>query len=89
VIRRRAVVHGLVQGVGFRYACARQAEALGVAGWVRNRPDDTVEAVVQGEPGAVEDMVTWLRQGPRHARVSKVDVVDEEPEHLAGFRVAD
>jgi acylphosphatase len=89
VIRRRAVVHGLVQGVGFRYACARQAEALGVAGWVRNRPDDTVEAVVEGEPGAVEDMVAWLRQGPRHARVSKVDVVDEEPEHLAGFRVAD
>jgi acylphosphatase len=79
----------MVQGVGFRYSCARQAEVLGVHGWVRNRPDDTVEAVVEGEPGAVEDMIAWLRHGPRHAQVSGVDVVDEQPERLSDFRVAD
>jgi acylphosphatase len=82
------VVHGQVQGVGFRYACARQAADLGVSGWVRNRPDGTVEAVVQGEPAAVEALVAWLGHGPAHARVSGLDVVEEQAGELTGFRVA-
>jgi acylphosphatase len=87
VIRRRAVVHGQVQGVGFRYACAQQAADLGVGGWVRNRPDGTVEAVVQGEPDAVDCLLAWLAHGPAHARVSRVDVVEEEPGDVTGFGV--
>ncbi len=86
-MRRRAVVHGSVQGVGFRFSCAREAERLGVHGWVRNRSDGTVEAVVQGDPDAVDELLAWLRHGPRFADVSGVDVVDEEPEDLVGFRV--
>jgi acylphosphatase len=88
VIRRRAVVQGTVQGVGFRFSCAREAERLGVRGWVRNRADGTVEAVVEGEPAAVEELVGWLRHGPRFAAVSHVEVVEEEPAGLVGFDVA-
>jgi len=87
VIRRRVVVHGDVQGVGYRYSCARQAEELGVRGWVRNRPDGSVELVAEGEPDAVERLVAWTRNGPRHATVSRVDVADEPPEGLPGFQI--
>jgi acylphosphatase len=89
VIRRRVVVHGRVQGVGFRWACEREARSAAVAGWVRNRPDGTVEAVVEGDAAAVQALVAWLRAGPPHARVSRVEVVEEEPEHLTGFRIRD
>ena len=89
MIRRRLVVHGVVQGVGFRWACARQAQAAGVQGWVRNRPEGTVEAVAEGAADAVGRLVEWTRTGPPHARVSRVDVVVEEPEGLRGFTVAD
>lgn len=88
VIRRRLVVHGQVQGVGFRWACAREAERLGVRGWVRNRPDGTVEVVVEGEPDAVRGLVEWAGTGPRHAGVAAVDVAEEDPEGLDGFRIA-
>lgn len=87
VIRRRVVVSGLVQGVFFRDATRRRAEAAGVAGWVRNRPDGTVEAVVEGEPEAVEQLVAFCERGPRGARVDRVDVSAEEPERLRGFAV--
>jgi acylphosphatase len=87
VIRRRVVVSGFVQGVGFRYSVVRAAESRGVAGWVRNRADGAVEAVFEGEPEAVESLVRYCEQGPRGAEVDGVEVVEEEPEGLRGFSV--
>ena len=80
-------VEGRVQGVGFRYAVARAATGRGVAGWVRNRPDGTVEAVFEGEPEAVESLVRLCREGPRGAEVDLAGVVEEDPEGLRGFEV--
>ena len=73
VIARRVVVHGRVQGVGYRDAAVQAAFALNVKGWVRNRSDGTVEAHAQGTPDAVERFLGWCRQGPPLARVSRVD----------------
>jgi acylphosphatase len=87
VIRRRLVVHGDVQGVGFRWSCAREAQSLGVRGWVLNRADGSVEVVVEGEPAAVESLLTWARRGPRHAVVSRVDVTEETPQGLRDFQI--
>jgi len=84
-IRRRVLVHGSVQGVGFRVSVARRAEQRGVAGWVRNRPDGAVEAVFEGEPAAVEALVAFCRAGPRGASVDAVDVVEEGPEGPSRF----
>ena len=86
-VRKRIVVHGEVQGVFFRDTARRQAGSRGVAGWVRNCPDGTVEAVFEGEPEAVESMVRFAREGPRGADVERVDEHDEEPEGLSGFQV--
>lgn len=85
--RRRVVVEGHVQGVLFRETTKRRALAGGVAGWVRNRPDGAVEAVFEGERDAVERLLAYVREGPRGARVDRVDVQAEEPEGLAGFDV--
>jgi acylphosphatase len=87
MIRRRAIIHGRVQGVFFRDTARRQAESRGVAGWIGNRPDGTVEAVFEGEPEAVESMLRFSRQGPRGASVERVDVTEEEPEGLSGFAI--
>ncbi|MDX6437755.1 MAG: acylphosphatase [Gaiellaceae bacterium] len=87
MIRRRVVMRGHVQGVFFRETTRRRALAEGIAGWVRNQPDGTVEAVLEGERDAVERVVAFLREGPRGARVDWVDVVSEEPEGLEGFGV--
>ena len=87
MIRRRVVVRGHVQGVFFRETMRRHAAADDVAGWVRNQPDGTVEAVFQGERGGVERLVAFARAGPRGARVDWVDVVSEEPEALEGFEI--
>jgi acylphosphatase len=87
VIRRRVVLHGRVQGVFFRDTARRLAEQRGVAGWARNVPDGTVEAVFEGEPEAVERLVTFCREGPRGAAVERVEVFDEEPESLRGFSI--
>jgi acylphosphatase len=86
-VRRNVVVHGRVQGVGFRFALARAADSRGVAGWVRNRPDGTVEAVFEGQPDAVESLVRLSGDGPRGAAVERVEVADGEPEGLAGFEI--
>lgn len=69
-------VRGRVQGVGFRASAALRADALGVAGWVRNRPDGSVELAVTGTPAAVDALVEWCRQGPPLARVTDVAVTD-------------
>jgi acylphosphatase len=82
------VVHGFVQGVFFRDTVRRHADSARVAGWVRNNWDGTVEAVFEGDPGAVERLVAFCRRGPRGARVDRVDVFEEEPEGLAAFRVS-
>jgi acylphosphatase len=87
LIRRRLVVHGVVQGVGFRYSLSRRARALGVAGWVRNLGDGTVEAVLEGAPAAVAEAARWCRRGPRGATVTRVDEDGEEPEGLAAFEI--
>jgi acylphosphatase len=87
VVRRHVVVHGRVQGVGFRMSVASRARARGVAGWVRNLPDGTVEAVFEGEVGAVDAVVAWCRDGPRGAAVARVDVRDEEPQELSSFEI--
>jgi len=86
-VRRRVVVHGHVQGVFFRDSCRREATSRGVAGWVTNRPDGAVEAVFEGEAGAVEALVGWCRHGPRGADVDSVEDTAEEPEGLSGFDV--
>ena len=81
------VVQGRVQGVGFRYAVARAAQSRSVSGWVRNRPDGTVEAVFEGEPEAVDSLVRMCREGPRGAEVDGVEVVEEVPEALRAFEI--
>jgi len=72
-------VHGRVQGVGYRYACVQQARALGVTGWVRNRMDDSVEAMLQGTPRQVARMCEWMRDDMPAALVEKMDVADVPP----------
>ena len=73
-LTRRLEIHGAVQGVWFRESMRQEAERLGVTGWVRNRLDGSVEAVVQGTAQAVEAMTLWARRGPEQARVQRVDV---------------
>ncbi len=73
MIARRLVIHGSVQGVGYRYAMVDAAESWGIAGWVRNRRDGTVEAFVQGEAAALETIIAWCRRGPPAARVTAVE----------------
>lgn len=77
-ICRRLLIRGVVQGVGFRYAMQREAIRLGLAGWVRNRRDGTVEAVVSGPESAVQSMVAWAHRGPPSARVESVVVAVDE-----------
>jgi acylphosphatase len=86
-VRRRVVAHGRVQGVFFRDSVRREASRRGVAGWARNCPDGTAEAVFEGAPDAVEAMVAFVRAGPGHASVDRVDVSDEAPEGLSTFDV--
>ncbi len=85
MIRKRVVVSGLVQGVFFRASCRDAAHSLGVSGWVSNEPDGTVQAVFEGDEGAVEGMVAWCHRGPPRAHVESVEVTDEEPTGEQGF----
>ncbi len=86
-VRRRVVVHGRVQGVFFRDTTRGLAQARGIAGSVRNRPDGTVEAAFEGPAKAVEDLIVFCRTGPRGARVDRVEVSDEPPRGEHGFRI--
>ncbi|MDH3320573.1 MAG: acylphosphatase [Betaproteobacteria bacterium] len=76
---------GRVQGVGFRDAMSREAERLGITGWVRNRADGKVEAVVQGSAAAVQALLAWSRLGPPAARVERVDCGPPGPEHARSY----
>lgn len=87
VVARTFVVHGLVQGVFFRGTCVHVARGLGVRGWVRNEYDGTVRAHVEGDPEAVQAMLSWARQGPRHAVVQRLDVTEVQPEGFDDFEV--
>ena len=87
VVRRRVTVRGQVQGVFFRDSCRRMALDSGLSGWVRNRADGAVEAVLEGEPAAVYAVVAWMGEGPRHASVEAVEVLEEEPAGDRGFTV--
>jgi acylphosphatase len=87
VVRKRVVVHGRVQGVFFRDATRRLAERHGVAGSVRNTTDGTVEAVFEGPTNLVDELLAFCKQGPRGAAVERVEVYDESPEGVRGFRV--
>lgn len=80
-------MHGSVQGVFFRDSTRRAADQRGVAGWVANRSDGTVEAVFEGPADAVGSMVDYCRQGPGRADVERVEESEEEPEGLTGFDV--
>ena len=83
-VTKRVIVRGRVQGVGFRYATVREAEAHGVTGWVRNLRDGTVEAVLQGSPEAVHRVLAWIERGPEGAHVQGVEVTDTDGE-FSGF----
>jgi acylphosphatase len=85
VVRRRVIVYGLVQGVGFRYALARVAQTRDVAGWAQNRDDGTLEAVFEGSREAVESLARFSGEGPRGAEVERLEVFEEEPEGLTHF----
>ena len=77
-------IEGRVQGVWFRESMRREAERLGVDGWVRNRPDGSVEAVVQGADEAVAALVAWTKKGPPLAHVERVELSETEGEY-SGF----
>ncbi len=87
IVARRVVVSGHVQGVFFRDRTRREAHRLGVAGWVRNCADGTVEAWLEGPPAAVGELVVWAREGPRHATVHEVRVEEAEPQGLERFSI--
>ena len=71
-------IHGTVQGVGYRWAMVQAARRIGVAGWVRNRHDGSVEAMVSGSQASVDEIVAWARRGPESASVRGVDVLPGE-----------
>jgi|SRR5690606_17036932 len=79
-------VKGKVQGVGFRMATVRQAHSLGVAGWVRNLDDGTVEALLQGEHDRIDQMLSWMRMGPPVAQVTDMESEEvQEDRHFDRF----
>ena len=82
--RVRAIITGRVQGVNFRMETWRAAEDIGVYGWVRNKSDGSVEALLEGDSAKVDEMLEWCRQGPPIARVTDIEVIEEPYE--GGFR---
>lgn len=85
--RVHVIVRGLVQGVGYRYTLRMVAEQAGVTGWTRNLRDGTVEAVVEGEPARVDEVLAWMAEGPPGSRVDAAEVADAHPEGERGFEV--
>jgi acylphosphatase len=87
VTRVRVRVRGRVQGVFFRADARERAESLGIAGWIRNAEDGSVEAAFEGDEERVQSMVEWCRRGPAGARVDEVEVEPQEPTGETGFDV--
>ena len=87
VVRVRVLIEGRVQGVNFRCSAYHEANRLGVNGWARNLPDGRVEAVYEGPRPAVEEMLSWTRQGPEWARVTGLAIYDEVPKEERGFGI--
>ena len=87
LVRRRVRVSGRVQGVFFRDSARRRAKAHGVAGWIANRRDGAVEAVLEGPPEAVERVLRFMQTGPPQATVEHLEVENEAPEGLTGFEI--
>lgn len=87
VVRAHLYIAGRVQGVFYRATCRDVAAGLGLAGWVRNCPDGSVEAVAEGPQSAVDEFIRWCRKGPPAARVSSVRLEWETPQNESGFRV--
>lgn len=85
--RAHVIVRGWVQGVFFRSEMRDRALSLGLSGWVRNNPDWTVEAVVEGEDERVDSLLSWCRRGPSGARVEAIEVAWEEPRAEQGFSI--
>ena len=79
IIAKHLLIRGRVQGVGYRQATVDQARRLKLRGWVRNRSDGDVEALVFGEPQAVDQLIRWARHGPPSARVTDVEVSNVDP----------
>ena len=88
-VTRHLRIEGRVQGVFYRASLIDEARRLGLAGWVRNRRDGSVEAVVQGPPDAVQALIDWAHQGPPRAQVERVEVTEAPAEVLTGFTQAD
>ena len=86
-VAQRVVVHGRVQGVFFRDSTRREAERAGVAGWVRNVRDGTLEAHLEGERAAVDALLAFVGRGPERAKVPRVEVEEVEPEGHRDFSV--
>jgi acylphosphatase len=86
-IARRLRIHGWVQGVGYRESMRREADRLGVCGWVRNRRDGTVEALACGPEDAVLALITWAHAGPRFSQVERMQIEEETVAAMAGFAV--
>jgi acylphosphatase len=86
-VRLRVLVRGRVQGVGFRWGVSSRARSLGLAGSVRNLPDGTLEAVIEGPRDRVQTLVDWSRHGPSGARVDSVETAEEAPAGRSGFRI--
>jgi acylphosphatase len=84
---RTITVHGRVQGVGFRYALEAAARRAGARGWVRNRRDGTVEALIAGDAATVDSVIAWARTGPPSARVDRVDAVESNETPPDGFEI--
>jgi len=84
ILAKRITVHGRVQGVGFRYFVEHTATRLGLTGNVRNCPDSTVEIVAEGNAKSIAELIEQVKQGPRTARVERVDAVDIPAEGVYG-----
>jgi len=85
--RFRVFISGRVQGVFFRIFTQKKAKSLGLSGWVKNLPDGRVEAVFEGEPEMIKQMLNWCDQGSPASQVDKIERLEEEPEGLERFEI--